>query len=86
MAPGILAVVALIATAVMWKQMDRDQRCWAVFGVMALALTWSYMNSFEKVFQAWKSPQYSHGYMIPLFTAALLYFCLLYTSPSPRDS
>ena len=27
-----------------------------------------------------------HGLLVPLIVAALLYSCLLYTSPSPRDS
>jgi len=72
-APGLLAIAGAIGTAVMWNQWDRDQRCWAVFAVMAALLTWSYMNSMEKVADAWKNPQYSHGYLIPLFAALLLY-------------
>ena len=72
-APGVLGIVAAIATAVLWKNLEHEQRCWAVFGVMALVLTWAFMNSFDKVFEAWKSPQYSHGYLIPVFTLALLY-------------
>ena len=72
-APGLLAIAGGIGTAVMWKQLDRDQRCWAVFAVMAALLTWGYMNSMEKVADAWKNPQYSHGYLIPLFAGLLLY-------------
>ena len=72
-APGIAALVALIATAVYWKQLDHDNQRWALFGVMSLLLVWSFMNSFQKVFAAWESPQYSHGYLIPVFSIALLY-------------
>jgi len=72
-APGVLAIIATIATAVQWKKLEHEQRCWAVFGVMTLFLTWAFMNSFEKVLEAWKTPQFSHGYLIPVFTLALLY-------------
>ena len=72
-APGLLAIVGLVATIVKWKELDHDNRRWALFGVMALLLTWAFMNSFAKVFDAWESPQYSHGYLIPVFTIALLY-------------
>lgn len=72
-APGVLAVLALIATVVGWKQLDDDNQRWAIFGVMVLLLTWAFMNSFSKVFAAWESPQYSHGYLIPVFSMALLY-------------
>ena len=81
-APGILAVAALIATVMYWKQLDHDNRRWAVFAVMSLLLTWAFMNSFQKVFDAWETPQYSHGYLIPVFTVALLYL----KRPSAADS
>lgn len=71
--PLALAVIGAIAAAVMWKQLDHDQRCWAVFGIMTALLVWAYMNSMEKVSLAWKSPQYSHGYLIPPFAAFLLF-------------
>ena len=47
-APGLAAVIALVATVVYWKQLDHDNRRWCVLGVMALLLTWAFMNSFEK--------------------------------------
>ena len=71
--PASLAVIGAIVTAVMWQRFDRDQRAWAIFSTLALAFAWSYMNSMERVFEAWKSPQYSHGYLIPAFAAVLLY-------------
>lgn len=72
-APGVLAIIGAIAAGVMWKQLDRDQRGWAVFAVSAALMVWAYMNSMEKVADAWKNPQYSHGYLIPVFAALLLY-------------
>ena len=81
-APGIAAVIASIAAAIYWKQLDHELRCWSVFGILSLLLTWAFMNSFEKVFLAWESPQYSHGYLIPVFTIALLYL----KRPSANDS
>ncbi len=53
---------------------DYDVRCWAVFGVLAGIMTWAYWNGLAGIAQAWESPQYSHGYLIPGFTVALLYF------------
>lgn len=72
-APGLLAIAGGIGAAVMWKQLDRDQRGWAVFAIMSALMTWAYMNSMEKVADAWKNPQYSHGYLIPVFAGLLLY-------------
>jgi exosortase len=72
-APGLIAIAGGIATAVMWKQWDREQRCWAVFAVSTALLVWAYMNSMEKVADAWKNPQYSHGYLIPVIAGALLF-------------
>ena len=67
------AVLAAIVAGVTWKNLDDDQRGWATFSVLALLLTGAYMNSMEKVADAWKNPQYSHGYLIPVFAALLLY-------------
>jgi exosortase len=72
-APAVLAVLGAIATVVMWKQLDGDQRGWAVFAVTTAVIVWAYMNSMEKVADAWKNPQYSHGYLIPVFAGLLLY-------------
>lgn len=52
---------------------DYDVRCWAVFGVLAGIITWAYWNSLAGIAQAWESPQYSHGYLIPGFTVVLLF-------------
>lgn len=72
-APAALAVVGAILAGVFWSQLDRDQRGWAVFAIVTAVMTWAYMNSMEKVAEAWKNPQYSHGYLIPVFAGLLLY-------------
>ena len=69
--------VAAIAVAVLaylnWSQFDDDQRKWTIVGGFAILLAWAYLNSMEKVAEAWQSPQYSHGYLIPVFAGVLLY-------------
>lgn len=72
-APLVLAVAGAIGAAATWQNWSRDERCWAVFAILSALFTWAFMNSMEKVADAWKNPQYSHGYLIPLFAALLLY-------------
>lgn len=72
-APLVAAIVGAIAAAVSWGKLNEDDRRWAIFGILALLMAWAFMNSMEKVAQAWKSPQYSHGWLIPVFAGILLY-------------
>lgn len=46
---------------------------WAIFGGLVLALVWCYWNTLTSVARAWDNPKYSHGYLVPLFTAALMW-------------
>ncbi len=69
----VAALVVGALAAVNWKKLDHDKRCWAIFIGITICFSWSYLNSMEKVAQAWKSPQYSHGWLIPVIAAALLY-------------
>lgn len=50
-----------------------DRRGWIVIGVLSLIIVISYLNSLHEVSMSWDTPQYSHGYLIPLFTAVLLW-------------
>lgn len=45
----------------------------AMLGVMAAVLCWSYWNTIVSIAQAWERPQYSHGYIVPMFAAFLLW-------------
>lgn len=71
--PGILALGSLGYTAVSWKKFNHNERSWWVFGTMCCLLAWAFMNSMQKVADAWASPQYSHGFLIPVLAVALLY-------------
>jgi len=42
-------------------------------GVLALALVWGYWNSLAEASIYWQGPQYSHGWLVPMFTAVLLW-------------
>lgn len=46
---------------------------WTIFGGLILALVWCYWNTLVSVARAWDNPKYSHGYLVPLFTAALVW-------------
>lgn len=55
---------------------DQEQTAWIVFGVLVLLLTYGYWNMLAFTAFHWRSSDglYSHGYIIPLFSAALFYF------------
>ena len=53
---------------------DRYQLfAWIAIGTFIVILIAAYANSFERVLREWKTPEYSHGYLIPAFAAALLW-------------
>lgn len=43
------------------------------FGVLTLVLVWGYWNSLAEASVYWQGPQYSHGWLVPMFTAVLLW-------------
>jgi exosortase len=47
----------------------------SVVAVFALALLWSYWTTLSRLSERWSSdPQYSHGFLVPVFAACLLWF------------
>lgn len=55
------------------KALPQDQRTPLVLlVVLALALVASYWNMLTMVADSWSQPQYSHGYLVPVFTLVLL--------------
>lgn len=53
---------------------ERGQKiAWGVVGVMTLGLIYSYWNTLIYISNFWDEPQYSAGYFIPIFAAALLW-------------
>ena len=51
---------------------DKQKYCWGAITALIALLTIAYLDSFERISYAWNTPQYSHGYLIPLFAIALL--------------
>ena len=46
---------------------------WSTFGALLLLLVWGYWNSLMHMASTWTNAQYSHGYLIPLFAAVLMW-------------
>jgi len=45
----------------------------ATLGVLVVALIYAYWNTLLQTSEHWASPQYSHGWLVPLFAIALLW-------------
>ncbi len=55
------------------KALPREQRTQLLLWVMlSLALVVSYWNMLSMVADSWSQPQYSHGYLVPIFTLVML--------------
>ena len=46
---------------------------WVILGCLILALVWCYWNTLTGVARHWDNPKYSHGWMVPAFTAVLIW-------------
>lgn len=56
------------------SELDRYQiQMWCLLGGLLLAITWCYWNTLLAVARQWDNPKYSHGYLVPLFTAVLVW-------------
>lgn len=49
------------------------QPAWIALGILVGLLVFGYWNSLKEAAAYWEGPQYSHGWLIPLFTAVLLW-------------
>jgi exosortase len=55
-------------------EFDRYQiQMWCLLGGLLLAIAWCYWNTLTHVARHWDDPKYSHGYLVPLFTAVLVW-------------
>lgn len=52
---------------------DRQVRTWLIVGGLSAALVVAYLDSLERIMGSWDLPQYSHGYLVPVFAAVLLW-------------
>lgn len=52
---------------------SKQQQAWVALGLLIAFLFYAYFNTLVRVSENWWSAQYSHGYLIPVFAAALLW-------------
>lgn len=52
---------------------SQAQSAWIALGVLMGLLIFGYWNSLKEAAAYWQGPQYSHGWLIPLFTVVLLW-------------
>jgi exosortase len=52
---------------------QQELHAWIAFGALLVVLIWGYWNSLSEAAIYWTGPQYSHGWLVPLFTIALLW-------------
>lgn len=54
---------------------EPEQRlAWLVIGILTALLTYSYWPGLLNAQSSWNNPQYSHGWIVPLFAAGLLFW------------
>lgn len=50
-----------------------QRNSWIVLGLLAAALFYSYWQTLARIRGFWEFPQYSHGWLIPVFAAVILW-------------
>ena len=64
---------SMASTQSIQPQSQSDQiNSWCILGGMCAVIVWSYWNTIESLMGEWVRPQYSHGWLVPVFTAVLL--------------
>lgn len=62
-----------ITTGMSMQTVHTSPRLWLAAG-LGLLIAWAYFPTFEFMYSKWSGdPQYSHGFLVPLFSAFLLY-------------
>ena len=63
------------ATAFASDMREPEQRlAWLVIGILTALLIYSYWPGLLNAKSSWNNPQYSHGWIVPLFAAGLLFW------------
>ena len=52
---------------------DKQVQSWAIVITLCVVIMLTYFNSLARVAATWSSAQYSHGYLVPLFSIVLLW-------------
>lgn len=50
-----------------------QRNSWIILGLLAVALFYSYWQTLARIRGYWEFPQYSHGWLIPVFAAVILW-------------
>ena len=50
-----------------------DMETWVWIGGLSLVLIYAFLNTLASTAETWSSPQYSHGYIVPVFAMVLLW-------------
>lgn len=63
------------AAAFAAEMREPEQRlAWLVIGILTILLIYSYWPGLLNAQSSWNNPQYSHGWIVPLFAAGLLFW------------
>jgi exosortase len=66
---------------------EPDQRlAWLVIGILTALLIYSYWPGLLNAKSSWNNPQYSHGWIVPLFAAGLLFWWRQPVQPVPLSA
>jgi exosortase len=69
----LLLLAALAGTTFLGAAIAPDQeKPWYLIGFLLEIMVVAYWNTLLQLFSAWKDPQYSHGWLVPIFTAVFL--------------
>ncbi len=61
------------STLVAQSQQEVDQKTpWYLIGALTAVMIWTFWSTIDGLIGIWRNPQYSHGYLVPIFTIALL--------------
>ena len=52
---------------------NSELHVWLLWGGLTLVVVWTFWESLWFLTSVWQQPEYSHGYLIPLFAGGLLY-------------
>src|SRR2546430_17074768 len=71
--PARSEIIPRAAGVLAWPQSARARGA-LVTGVVAVACAWCYWPTLRTMAERWSSdPQYSHGFLVPLFAAVVLW-------------
>ena len=63
----------MASTQVVRPHAETDQYTpWYIIGGLCVVIVWAYWNTILKLASAWTTGQYSHGFLIPVFTTVLI--------------